>query len=159
MAAPRGKFLQAALVLIVAAVLFKYGIRPPMPFSVFSLYMAVTLMAVLVYVSSDSDSWRAFVTPIWRTLTEPGRRPLRLVLGIGIPLLVGYYAYSQASARAEAPLELCAVHPAPPGTVTSRTPSMTRLTTVAAVRPLVPLATGNTVSTVLGSWWARSAKP
>ena len=58
MPAPRGKFLQAVLVLIVAAVVFKYVIRPPMPFSVFSLYMAVTLMAVLVYVSSDSDSWR-----------------------------------------------------------------------------------------------------
>jgi hypothetical protein len=41
-----------------------------MPFSVFSC-MAVTLMAVLVYVSSDSDSWRRFVAPIWATLTEP----------------------------------------------------------------------------------------
>ena len=59
MPAPRGKFLQAVLVLIVAAVVFRYVIQPPMPFSVFSLYMAVTLMSVLVYVSSDSDSWRA----------------------------------------------------------------------------------------------------
>ena len=95
----RGKLLQAALVLIVAALVFRYGIRPPMPFSVFSLYMAVTLMAVLVYVSSDSDSWRAFVAPLWAILTDPGRRPLRLALGVLIPLLVGYYAYSQASAR------------------------------------------------------------
>jgi DMSO reductase family type II enzyme heme b subunit len=120
MPASRGKFLQAALVLIAAALLFKYGIRPPMPFSVFSLYIAITLMAVLVYVSSDSDSWRAFVTPIWATLTEPGRRPLRLFLGVVIPLLVGYYAYSQAAARAEAPLELRAVHPAPPDTISFR---------------------------------------
>ena len=120
MPAPRGKFLQAALVLIVAALLLKYGIQPPMPFSVFSLYMAVVLMAVLVYVSSDSDSWRAFVAPIWATLTEPGRRPLRLLLGVAIPLLVGYYAYSQATARAEAPLELRAIHPAPPDSISFR---------------------------------------
>jgi mono/diheme cytochrome c family protein len=120
MPAPRGKFLQAALVVIVAALLFRYGIQPPMPFSVFSLYMAVTVMAVLVYVSSDSDSWRAFVAPIWATLTEPGRRPLRLFLGVAIPILVGYYAYSQASARAEAPLELRATHPAPPDTISFR---------------------------------------
>jgi DMSO reductase family type II enzyme heme b subunit len=120
MPAPRGKFLQAVLVLIVAAVVFKYGIRPPMPFSVFSLYMAVTLMAVLVYVSSDSDSWRAFVAPMWATLTEPRRRPLRLFLGVVIPLLIGYYAYSQAAARSEAPLELRAVHPAPPDTISFR---------------------------------------
>ena len=120
MPAPRGKFLQAVLVLIVAAVVFRYVIQPPMPFSVFSLYMAVTLMSVLVYVSSDSDSWRAFVAPIWATLTEPRRRPLRLFLGIVIPLVVGYYAYSQASARAEAPLELRAVHPAPPDSISFR---------------------------------------
>ena len=120
MPAPRGKFLQAVLVLIVAALVFKYVIRPPMPFSVFSLYMAVTLMAVLVYVSSDSDSWRGFVAPIWATLTEPRRRPWRLFLGVVIPLLVGYYAYSQAAARAEAPLELRAVHPAPPDSISFR---------------------------------------
>src|SRR5574342_121621 len=120
MPAPRGKFLQAIVVLAIAFVIFRYGIRPPMPFSVFSLYMAVTLMAVLVYVSSDSDSWRAFVAPIWATLTEPGRRPLRLLLGTVIPILIGYYAYSQAAARAEAPLELRAVHPAPPATISFR---------------------------------------
>src|SRR5262249_58240794 len=60
-------------------------------------------------------SWAAFVRPIWATLTEPGRRPLRLALGVALPLLVGYYAYSQAAARAEARLELRAIHPAPPG--------------------------------------------
>jgi DMSO reductase family type II enzyme heme b subunit len=120
MAQARGKLLQAILVLVAAFLVFRYGIQPPMPFSVLSLYMAVTLMAVLVYVSSDSDSWRAFVTPLWRTLTEPQRRPLRLLLGVGIPMLVGYYAYSQAAARVEAPLELRAVHPAPPDTISFR---------------------------------------
>ncbi len=116
----RNKLLQAGLVLAGAFCLFRFGIRPPMPNSVLSLYMAITLMAVLVYVSSDADSWRAFVTPLWRTLTAPGHRPVRLGLGILIPLLVGYYAYSQASARAEAPLELRAVHPAPPSTISFR---------------------------------------
>jgi DMSO reductase family type II enzyme heme b subunit len=53
-------------------------------------------------------------------LTSPGHRPVRLLLGLAIPLLVGYYAYSQASARAEAPLELRAVHPAPPDTISFR---------------------------------------
>jgi DMSO reductase family type II enzyme heme b subunit len=103
--------------MVVAFAIFRWGIRPPMPFSVLALYMAVTLMAVLLYVSSDSDSWRAFVTPIWRTLTEPRRRALRLVLGGLITLGVGYYAHSQASAKAEAPLELRAVHPAPPTSI------------------------------------------
>src|SRR5688572_10239624 len=114
MARGGGKLLQAVVVLAVAFAIFKYGIRPPMPFSLLSLYMAITLLAVLVYISSDSESWRAFVSPIWATLTEPRWRPLRLGLGVLLPLLVGYYAYSQAAATAEAPVELRAIHPAPP---------------------------------------------
>jgi DMSO reductase family type II enzyme heme b subunit len=116
----RDKFLQAVLVVVVAFLVFKYGVQPPMPFSLLSLYMAITLLAVLVYVSSDSDSWRAFVRPIWATLVEPRRRPLRLLLGVLIPLLVGYYAYSQASAKTDAPFELRSVHPAPPSTISFR---------------------------------------
>src|SRR5262245_6468354 len=114
----RGKFLQAALILVVAFSIFRFGIRPPIPFSVLSLYLFVSVLAVLVYVSSDSDSWRAFVAPIWRTLVEPGRRPLRVGLGILLPLLLGYYVFSQAAAKAEAPVELRAIHPAPPDTIT-----------------------------------------
>jgi len=120
MASPRGKFLQAIGVLVVAFLIFKYGIQPPMPFSLLAMYMAITLMAVLVYVSSDSESWRAFVTPLWTTLTEPHRRPVRLALGVLLPLLVGYYAYSQAAATAEAPVELRAIHPAPPPSIPFR---------------------------------------
>ena len=104
----RNKLLQAGLVLVVAFCLFRFGIRPPMPYSVLSLYMAITLMAVLVYVSSDADSWRAFVTPIWRTLTAPSHRPIRLGLGILIPLLLGYYAYTQAAARSRRRRPSCA---------------------------------------------------
>jgi len=91
MAEPRGKFLQAASLLVGAFLIFRYGIRPPIPFSVLSLYCFVTLLAVLIYISSDSDSWRAFVRPIWQTLAAPGRRPLRLALGVTIPFLLGYY--------------------------------------------------------------------
>src|SRR5262245_21504907 len=120
MAQPRGKFLQAVAVLIVAYLIFKYGVQPPMPFSVLAEYMGITLLAVLVYVSSDSESWAAFVRPIWATLTDPRRRGLRLGLGVALPLLVGYYAYSQAAARVEAPLELRAIHPAPPGSLSFR---------------------------------------
>jgi mono/diheme cytochrome c family protein len=113
----RSRLLQSVLVLVVAYAIFRFGIRPPAPFSVLSLYMGIVLLAVLVYVSSDSDSWRAFLRPLRATLVEPDKRILRLALMIVIPLLLGYYAYTQAAAKPQAPPELRAVHPAPPDSI------------------------------------------
>ncbi len=116
----RSRFFQAVLVLVLAFVVLRFGIRPPAPWSVFTLYMAIVLLAVLVHVSSDSDSWRAFKRPIWSTLVDPDKRLLRSALIVVIPLLLGYYAYTQAAARSQAPPELRAVHPAPPASIQFR---------------------------------------
>src|SRR5215475_6196462 len=116
----RSRFVQAVLILVLAFVILRFGIRPPAPWSVLTLYMAIIFMAVMVFVSSDRDSWREFVSPIWATLVRPERRPLRIALVIVIPLLVGYYAYTQAAAKPQAPPELRAVHPAPPASIQFR---------------------------------------
>jgi mono/diheme cytochrome c family protein len=116
----RSRFLQALLIVVIAFCIFRFGIRPPAPWSVIRLYMTIVILATLVYISSDSDSWRAFVRPIWSTLVDRDKRFLRLVFVIAIPLLLGYYAYTQAAAKPEAPAELRAVHPAPPGSIQFR---------------------------------------
>src|SRR4030095_8435579 len=67
----RSRFVQAVLVLVIAFVILRFGIRPPAPWSVLTLYMSIVLLAVLVFVSSDSDSWREFVRPIRSTLVNP----------------------------------------------------------------------------------------
>ena len=116
----RSRFVQAVLVLVIAFLVLRFGIRPPAPWSVLTLYMTIVLLAVLVYVSSDSDSWRDFLRPIRQTLVSPDRRYVRLGLLIALPLLLGYYAYTQAAAKPQAPPELRAVHPAPPGSIQFR---------------------------------------
>jgi mono/diheme cytochrome c family protein len=116
----RSRFLQAAVILVVAFALFRFGIRPPAPWSVVSLYMVIVLLATLVYVSADSDSWRNFLRPIRSTLVDRDKRWLRAALMIVLPLVLGYYAYTQAAARPQAPPELRAVHPAPPDTIQFR---------------------------------------
>jgi len=116
----RSRFAQAVLVLVLAFAILRFGIRPAAPWSVLTLYMAIVLLAVLVYVSSNSDSWRDFMRPIRSTLVAPDKRLTRLVLLIAVPLLFGYYAYTQAAAKTQAPPELRAVHPAPPGSIQFR---------------------------------------
>src|SRR5437867_2372461 len=113
----RSRFVQAVLVLVIAFVVLRFGIQPPAPWSVLTLYMSIVLLAVLVFVSSDSDSWREFVRPIRATLVSPDRRHTRLGLLIVLPLLLGYYAYTQAAAKPQAPPALRAVHPAPPASL------------------------------------------
>jgi mono/diheme cytochrome c family protein len=116
----RSRLVQAALILVIAFVIFRFGIRPPVPFSVLSLYMMVVLLSTLVYVSSDSDTWRAFLKPLRSTLVDRDKQTVRLGLMIVIPLLLGYYAYTQAAAKPQAPPELRAVHPAPPASIQFR---------------------------------------
>jgi mono/diheme cytochrome c family protein len=116
----RSRFFQAVLILMVSFAILRYGIRPPAPWSVLTLYLGIVLLAVLVFASSDSDSWRDFLRPIKATLTEPRLFPLRVGLMVVIPLLLGYYAYTQAAARPQAPPELRAVHPAPPASIQFR---------------------------------------
>ncbi|HEX3175131.1 MAG TPA: cytochrome c [Methylomirabilota bacterium] len=116
----RSRFTQAVAILVLAFVILRYGIRPAAPWSVLSLYMFIITLAVLVFVSSDRDSWADFVRPIWTTLVRPERRALRTALVILVPLLLGYYAYTQAAAKPQAPPELRAVHPAPPASIQFR---------------------------------------
>ncbi len=116
----KSRFFQAVLILVVATLILRFGIRPPAPWSVFTLYMTIVVMAVLVFVSADADSWRSFVGPIRSTLVDPDKRFLRVALFVVIPILLGYYAYTQAAAKPQAPPELRAVHPAPPDTIQLR---------------------------------------
>jgi mono/diheme cytochrome c family protein len=116
----RSRFVQAVLIVVLAFVVLRFGIRPPAPWSVIKIYMTVVFLAVLIYVSADADSWRSFVGPIRSTLVDPSRRLVRAALAIVLPILLGYYAYTQAAAPPEAPAELRAVHPAPPGAIQFR---------------------------------------
>lgn len=116
----RSRFLQAAVILVLSFLLLRFGITPPAPWSVVTLYMAIVFLAVMIFVSSDSDSWRSFRHPLSAVLVDSDKRYLRSALMVVIPLLLGYYAYTQAAARPQAPPELRAVHPAPPDTIDFR---------------------------------------
>src|SRR5258705_2175677 len=116
----RSRFFQAVVIWVLAFLLLRVGIRPAAPWSVLSLYMFIITLALLVFVSSDRDSWRDFVRPIWLTLTDPRYRVLRTVFVIAIPLLLRYYAYTQAARRPQAPPDLTAAHSAPPSSLRFR---------------------------------------
>lgn len=120
-------FWQAALVLVVAFLLFEFGIAylppllgvrsAPVPQSVVLQYMATVLVAVLLYVSAEEERWRAFKAPLHALLVEPDRRILRAALLVMLPLLVGFATLLRVRPSVAAPPTLRSVHPAPPSTI------------------------------------------
>src|SRR2546428_4712330 len=78
----RSRFVQAVVILVGAFLALRFGIRPPAPWSVIQIYMAVVFLAVLIFVSSDTDSWRSFVNPMRAALVDPSQRPVRIVLAV-----------------------------------------------------------------------------
>jgi mono/diheme cytochrome c family protein len=121
---------QAAVVMVVAYVVFKFGIAyipplfgipsAPVPSSVVFQYMVTVFVGVLLWVSDNEDRWTEFKRPIGETLVLDERRRLRTALLVLLPLLVGGMAFLQVRPTVAAPPGLRSVHPAPPTTITFR---------------------------------------
>jgi mono/diheme cytochrome c family protein len=130
----RHPFWQLVLIVIIAYVLFEFGIAylPPLlgmrsaptPSSVVLQYMAVVVVGMLLYVSSDEPRWRKFKEPIHSVLVDNDKRILRILLLIALPLLAGFVAYDRVRPTVEAPPPLRSIHPAPPTQITFRGKSM-----------------------------------
>lgn len=129
-AAVRHPFWQALLLLIVAYLLFKFGIAilpglvgmksAPVPSSVVVQYMLIALVGILIHVSSDEARWRQFKEPIHATMVDADKKWVRLALLILVPLAIGFATYDQTRPKVEAPITLRSSHPAPPGQITFR---------------------------------------
>jgi mono/diheme cytochrome c family protein/uncharacterized membrane protein len=126
----RHPFWQAGLLLLLAYLVFEFGIAylpplfgvrsAPVPDSVLIQYMLTALVGILIYVSDNEERWAKFKEPLHTVLVDPGVRWLRLTLMVAIPLLVGWLTYSQVRPSVAAPVQLRSIHPAPPTSISFR---------------------------------------
>ncbi|MBI3995118.1 MAG: hypothetical protein HY349_03970, partial [Nitrospirae bacterium] len=110
-------------VVIGIYVLVRFVIHPPLPFSLILMYMSLTVVGVLVYVSIYDDVWHDFTTPIEGFFRgDAGRSALwnglRWVVLVLLPLGVGWGVYNKVMPSYNPPAEQRVVHPAPPFEVT-----------------------------------------
>jgi len=113
---------KAVLVFLVALFVFLVVVplaSAPIPGQLFGWYIVTTLVAILLYVSSTEAFWEEFATPMRRLLLARTAiaKPLRIVLFIGLPLLLGWYFSTWASGSAEPPGGLRVIHPTPPASI------------------------------------------
>src|SRR5262249_31186875 len=104
MAQPRGKFLQAVLVLVVAFLIFKFGIQPPMPFSVLPAYMALKPPAGVVFVvvmAIDNPMFRGARSTgaiRWGTIA-PRSQYVLVLLAVSFTWLIGLMGFASSGIR------------------------------------------------------------
>lgn len=127
-------FWQAVILLVATYALFTVGIRyippllgvpsAPVPSSVVVEYMFIAIVGILIYVSADETRWSRFKEPIGETMVREDRRVVRLGLMVAVPLLVGFATYQQTRPQVNAPIQLRAIHPAPPTQIVFRGKTM-----------------------------------
>ena len=92
----------------------RFGVQPPIPGQVMGLYMAITTVAILVYLVADQARFRAFLDPLVALLKEPRLAVPRILLLVSLPLLLGWVTYNGVRPRFDPPFEARVIHPEPP---------------------------------------------
>lgn len=114
-----GAFLSITASVVTAMALLLFGIDPPLPSSVVSLFAAFIVLATFLYVTSSDKLYANFTAPIRRLILSRSRRPIVIALIVAIPLLVGWRTWKGAQPDTGAPAAFRVIHPAPPSTVKS----------------------------------------
>ena len=114
-----GTFLSVSGTVVVALLHVKYGINPPIPFSVFFIYALFILVAAGLYILASEQTMREFWAPIRETIVNPQRKVILAGVLVVVPVIVGWRTYYLVRPVAEAPARFRVVHPAPPGSITA----------------------------------------
>lgn len=108
------KLMQAIILIVAAYLVLKYAIRPPIPASLLKMYMFFIIGGILLYFTFTEKSARAMASPIKSLLADADKKALRWIVFFIVPPLAAYAAYKNTIQELEPPVELRAIHPAPP---------------------------------------------
>ena len=109
--------LSSTLVFIVAYLLLRFAVQPPIPSSVVGMYMFFIGVSLLLFVSSDEERFDSFIRPLVLLITAPERRLPRRALGVALPLLAATIGYAGARTEIAPPVLQRSIHPAPPSQI------------------------------------------
>jgi mono/diheme cytochrome c family protein len=110
----RRTFWLAALLWLALFAALKFGIRPPMPASVLTLYMVLASLAILVFVAANEARFKNFVAPLVSVFDGRAPRVLQAIVFAAIPAAAAWAAYMRMAPSVDAPFQPRVVHPEPP---------------------------------------------
>ncbi len=102
---------------IALFVFLRWGIDPPLPSSILSMFMAIITLALLAYMSADSEHFAFVRDRVVRFMTDRKYTiPLAVVLLL-IPALVALRVYVDITREPSPPLSGRTIHPPPPTSI------------------------------------------
>jgi mono/diheme cytochrome c family protein len=99
-------------------VLLRFGFSAPIPSSVVMLYMGITTIAILAYMTSSQERRDEVSRPLVRFMTEKKYAVLLAVTVVALPVLAAANVYMQMNVPLEPPFYPRTVHPASPSEIT-----------------------------------------
>ncbi|MBM3565992.1 MAG: cytochrome c [Alphaproteobacteria bacterium] len=115
------RLLQAVLTVVVVygafRLVFDLLLGQPVPSSLMTMYMFFVIAGTFMVFTATEESARELLAPIKALVEDPRKKIFRNVVFAVVPLLVGAFVYQQTVPGYEAPLELRAIHPAPPSSI------------------------------------------
>jgi len=112
-----GSFWSTSAVVAASILFLHFGVKPPLPSSVISLYTALIVAAALLYITASRRITADFWAPIRETIVNPRRRVLLGIFLIGIPAVVAWRAHAAFLPDLGAPAVFRVIHPAPPNSI------------------------------------------
>jgi len=102
---------------IAIYIVLNYGVEPPLPSSIILMFMAIVSLALLVYLTADSQSMETAKRIIINFMAAPRFTVPLVIVVVVIPVLVAWKAYSNASKTPQPPLSGRTIHPPPPNEI------------------------------------------
>jgi mono/diheme cytochrome c family protein len=92
----------------------KLLIHPPIPASVLTMYMALTAIAILVFVAADGRRFASFSAPLAAVFDGRAPRAVRVLVLASIPVAAAWATYLRVAPALDEPFEPRVIHPEPP---------------------------------------------
>ena len=98
-------------------VILKWGIEPPLPSSILNMFMAIVTLALLAYMTADSEHFAAVRGRVVRFMTERRYNIPLLIVVLLLPCLVALKVYVDVTAEPSPPVTGRTIHPSPPPSI------------------------------------------
>lgn len=98
-------------------VFLRWGIEPPLPSSILWMFMGIITLALLAYMSADSDHFRFVRGRTVRFMTDEKYKVPLVAIILLLPALVALRVYVDVTQRPSPPVSGRTIHPSPPTTI------------------------------------------